>query len=411
MVSRSLLFLLAIAIAPVASAQKYYTYVGNLASDSALIAWGTADGMSTIGRSATSRGEATVRIDGRSLTTRQPWIVIAQLKPDTVYPYEVSLGGRKIGEGSLRTWPANSSKLAFFAIGDWGNASRGQWSIAKAMWTEFQKREASGNPVRFVMSLGDSIYGDLSTFLFGFKHTGDADVDWQGKFFEPYRELIGHIPFYPVLGNHDGNETENRGDLAAFLDNFFFPNDKPARHYSFRYGNLAEFFALDSTMNTTAGPRRAAFFENGPQFQWMREAIPSSKTPWKIPYFHHPPFNAGPRHGASLGDLEHWVRLFESAGVKVAFSGHEHNFQFSEVNARSHGIRFVVSGSGGELRAGDVRGRMRAANIAGWAPQFQFLVVEIDGKTMRITPMGFEPINVRNPEGGSIPMPLVVNLP
>lgn len=398
-------------LASCAAAQTYYSYVGNLSSDSVLLAWGTADGVNTIGRSAPSRGEATVRIDHRTLLSRQPWIVIGNLKPDTEYPFEISLAGKVIGQGSVRTWPATSSKLVFFAMGDWGNGSEDQYAVARAMVSEFERRKNSGNPVRFVMSLGDSVYGDLSNILFGFRHTGREDVDWAGKFFEPYKPLLAHIPFYPVLGNHDGNETESRGDLFTFLDNFFFPGDKPARYYRFNYAGLVDFFALDSTRNTESGPLRSAYAENGEQFQWIKSQMPGATAPWKIPYFHHPPFNAGPRHAASYRDLEHWVRLFQSSGVKVVFSGHEHNFQYSEVNDQSSGIRFVVSGAGGELRAGDVRGRMRASNIAGWAPQFHFLVVEIDGKTMRITPVGPREVSVRNADGGAVTMPLVVTLP
>jgi hypothetical protein len=403
--------LLSFALVSLAAAPKYYNYVGNVDSHSALLAWGTADGVNTIGRSSPSRGEATVRIAGRTLLSRQNWLVVADLKPDTEYPYEISLGGQIIGRGNVRTWPESSNRLVFFAIGDWGNGGPGQYAIARAMWNEFERRASSNNPVRFIISLGDNIYGDVATFLFGYKHTGDEDVDWGTKFFEPYKPLLAQIPFYPVLGNHDGNETESRGDLTAYLDNFFFPGDKPARWYNFRFANLAEFFALDTTRNTESGPPRAAYLESGAQFQWMRQVIPSSKLPWKIPYLHHPPFNAGPRHVANHGNLEHWMKLFEASGVKVAFSGHEHNLQFSEANERSGGIRYVVSGAGGELRAGDVRRSMRAQNIAGWAPQRHFMVVEIEGKIMRITPVGAEKINVRNPDGGSIPMPLTVTIP
>jgi hypothetical protein len=393
------------------SAQQYYTYVGNLAPDSVLLAWGTTDGTNTIGRSSPSHGVATVRIDGKTLTSRANWLVVGNLKPDTAYPYQVLLGEKVIGQGMVRTWPASVTRLVFFVIGDYGTGGRTQYEIAKAMWNELQRRENSANPVRFVLTTGDNIYGDVSTFLFGVKNTGNQDSDWRRKFFEPYREILARIPFYPTLGNHDGNETENREDLTTYLDNFFFPGDRPARWYTFTYAGLAQFFALDSTLNTESGPPRPAFLENGEEFQWMQRVIPASTAMWKIPYFHNPPFNAGPRHAPSYHALEHWVRLFAQSGVKVVFNGHEHNFQFSEVNALSGGIRFVTSGSGGQLRGGDVRSKMRDANIAGFAAENQFLIVEIDGKTMHITPRGFEEVKVRDANGAAIPMPLTVTAP
>jgi tartrate-resistant acid phosphatase type 5 len=404
--------LLCVITAVALAAQTYHTYVGALDANSVLLAWGTTNGKNTIGQSSPSLGEATVKIDGRTLASRANWIVVAGLKPETDYPYEVTLAGKVIGQGMVHTWPEKSNRLVFFVVGDYGTGGRAQYDIAAEMWKEFERRANSGNPVRFVITTGDNIYGDISTFLFGLKDTGDEDTDWERKFFDPYKQLLARIPFYPSLGNHDGNETEDRGDLNAYLDNFFFPSGKPARWYTFTYGgDFAEFFALDTTMNTESGAPRAAYLENGEQFQWLQKVLPSSRALWKIPYFHNPPFNAGPRHAAGYRDLLHWIRLFQRAGVKVAFNGHEHNFQYSNANAESGGVRFVISGAGGQLRGGNVQNRLKQANIAGWSPEHHFLVVEIDGKQMRITPIGNQEIVVRNAAGQVARMPLVVELP
>jgi len=400
--------LLALLLTASAWAQKYYVYVGNLGPDTVLLAWGTADGKNTIGRSSASRGEATVKIAGRSLVSRQNWIVVADLKPDTPYDYEISIGGRSIGKNGFRTWAQRSSKVAFFVIGDWGNASREQYAIAKAMLQEFEKRSGSDNPVRFVLTTGDNIYGDVNNFVFGVKNTGNEDSDWASKFFEPYQGLIAHVPFFPSLGNHDGNESESRRDLAVYLDNFFFPGDEAARYYRFNYGGLVDFFGLDSTTNTESGPPRPAYFEDGRQFAWMKAALAESKAAWKVPYYHHAVFNAGPRHAPSERELKHWVQLFSQTGVKVAFNGHEHNFQYSEVNQRSGGVRFVTSGAGGELRAGGIQNKMSGANMAGWAPENHFLLVEIEGDVMKITPIGAAPIKVLDASGQPVKMPLEV---
>ena len=398
-------------LAASAYAQKFYTYVGSLSPRSVTLAWGTADGVNTIGRSSPSHGEATVKMAGQTLTTSQNWIVVADLKPDTAYPYEVILSGKTIGQGTVRTWAEQDSKLAFFVLGDYGTGTRTEYGIANAMWEELQRRNNSGNPVRFVLTVGDNIYGDINNFFFGIKNTGAEDRDWARKFFEPYQQILARVPFFPTLGNHDGNETENRADLPAYLDNFFFPGDKPARWYEFSYGGVADFFGLDSTMNTESGPPSAQYLAGRPEFRWMQEVIPAAKAPWKIPYFHHPPFNAGPRHAASYRELQHWIELFGNSGVKVAFQGHEHNFQISEANHLSRGIRFVVSGAGGELRTPDVTRKMAKANIAAFSAQNEFLVVEIEGKTMRITPLGYEPIRVTDANGGPVPMPFVITLP
>ena len=394
-----------------ADAQKFYTYVDDLGPDYVELAWGTADGANTIGRSAPSKGEATVHIAGRTLATRANQIVVGDLTPDHDYAYTVSLGGQTVGQGEVRTWAAKSQKLVFFVIGDFGTGQAPQYKIARVMWDEFQRRAKTDNPVRFILSVGDNIYGDIRGILLGALHTGADDSDWADKFYGPYEPLLAHVPFFPTLGNHDGNETEKREDLAAILDNFPFPQSKPARYYKFTYGDLAEFFALDSTKNTETGPARAVYLENSDEFHWMQAEFAKPHPLWVIPYFHHPPFTAGPAHASSYEQLRHWVSLFSASGVKVVFNGHEHNFQVSEANQETSGIEFIVSGAGGELRTGDVRKKMKHANIRAWAEENHFLVVEIEGKTMRVTPLSFETMHVVSGDGSPVSLPITVTQP
>ena len=401
--------LLWLALPPVAFAQKFHTYIGDLGADHVLIAWGTTEGDNTIGRSSKSHGPAIVRIDGKDIPVNDKnWAAIDGLRPDTDYPYEVLVNGRSIGKSQIRTWPEKSDKLRFFVIGDYGSGDSAQRSVADEMIKEFQRRSGD-NPVRFVITVGDNVYGALN-FLLRYNNTGDKDSHWESRFFRPYAALIAKIPFYPSLGNHDGNETENRADLAAYLDNFFFPAHVPSRYYRFSYGGLADFFALDSTANSESGPPRLAYSKDGEQFGWLKTNLAQSRAPWKIPYMHHPPYNAGPRHPAAAQDMEHFLEVFKRNGVKVSFSGHEHNFQFSKKNAETGNIRYVLSGAGGELRTGDVRDAMDAANIEGWAAALHFLSVEIDGREMRITPISPNGMEIVDKNGGKIAMPLRVTL-
>lgn len=389
-----------------------HVYIGDLGSDFALIAWGdTTKGGNSIGRDSTPIGSAQVRIGDRTLpVSDHNWLLVSDLKPDTEYNYEVVVDGKRIGGSRLRTYPTQADKLCFFVIGDYGSGRALQYRIAEAMQSEFDKRRGSDNPPRFILSMGDNIYGEVSVFS-GVKNTGKDDRDWEDKFFKPYQGVINQIPFHPVLGNHDGNETENRDDLTAYLDNFFFPGNNPSRYYEFSYANLVDFFALDSTKNTMSGGPSPAYAADSAQTAWLRQHLAASKAPWKIPYFHHPPFNAGPLHPSAVTVLRHWVDMFVSSGVKVVFSGHEHNFQFTEVSADTFNIRFIVSGAGGELRPADVRSGMAQSHTAGAAAQAHFCVVEIDGKSMKVTPISFQPMAVRDANNNAVAMPITVALP
>ena len=405
----SLLFLLVVAAPAPLAAQKFYTYVGATGTDYVLLAWGSTTGKNTIGRSSKPHGKAEVSVGSQQIAVSdRNWVKVTGLEPDKEYAYSVRLNGTRIGASKVRTWPEKSEKLRFFVIGDYGTGNTNQHRIAKVMAKEME-RFAGDNPVRFLITTGDNIYGTIGLTL-RFRDSGDEDDDWDQKFFRPYAPVIARIPFFASLGNHDGNETESRGDLAAYMDNLFFPSPEPARYYRFSYGGLADFFALDTTTNSEEGSPRPVFLKDGDQHKWLTKNLSESQAPWKIPYFHHPPFNAGPRHPSSRQELGHFMEVFREAGVRVVFSGHEHNFQYSAANAETGGIRYVVSGAGGELRRGDVQAEMPRASIEGWVAELHFLSVEIDGRTMRITPVSDSPLKVIGADGRMIEMPLQVKL-
>ncbi|MDQ2946585.1 MAG: metallophosphoesterase, partial [Acidobacteriota bacterium] len=203
---------------PVAGySQKFYTYIDDLGPNSVELAWGTADGVNTIGRSSPSHGNAIIKIAGRTLSSQLNYVVVGGLEPDHEYTYEITIRDTKVGQGTVRTWAAKADKLAFFVIGDYGTGTKVQYDVAGAMWQEFQRRSKTDYPVRFMLSTGDNIYGNVASFLLGVGHTGKDDADWAPKFFEPYQPLIAQIPFFGTLGNHDGNETESHRDLPAYL--------------------------------------------------------------------------------------------------------------------------------------------------------------------------------------------------
>jgi hypothetical protein len=75
--------------------------------------------------------------------------------------------------------------------------------------------------------------------------------------------------------------------------------------------------------------------------------------------------------------------LFERGGVRVVFSGHEHNFQHS-----SHGgIDYFVTGAGSKVRKGSPHA-FEEAHTRTWSDSAHFLLVTIDGSTMHVEPIG-----------------------
>ena len=144
----------------------------------------------------------------------------------------------------------------------------------------------------------------------------------------------------------------------------------------------------------------------------MRDALTSDEigARWRIPFSHHPPFSAGPKHGPTPGMVERLVPQFERAGTRVVLSGHEHNFQHSSVS----GIDYVVSGAGGKLRTEPPTGFERAGTRE-CAAAGHFLLVDVEEERLVIHPVGdtdgdgsLELIERRTPAGDPVTGPIEI---
>ena len=201
--------------------------------------------------------------------------------------------------------------------------------------------------------------------------------------------MIARIPFYPSLGNHDGNETESRGDLSTLSTTFLSGRRAWTLLPDFVW-RISGFFCSRQHRDLLAGSPVPIYLENGDQHKWLEKNLGESKVPWRFRTSTTSPFNAGPRHPAVAKELNHFLELFKKDGVKVVFSGHEHNFQFSAKNGETGDIGYVVSGAGGELRRGDVRGSMQSSQIEGWGGASSLSAGGDNRKETRITPKSFE---------------------
>jgi 3',5'-cyclic AMP phosphodiesterase CpdA len=121
------------------------------------------------------------------------------------------------------------------------------------------------------------------------------------------------------------------------------------------------FFALESDYPTPA------------QMAWLEKEMASAGENWKIPYFHHPLYSSGKRHG-SHSDLRDVLEpIFLKNGVTVVFAGHDH---FYERTKPQQGVTHFVVGSGGQLRRGNID-RTSAVLAVGFDTDQAFLVAEI----------------------------------
>jgi 3',5'-cyclic AMP phosphodiesterase CpdA len=138
-------------------------------------------------------------------------------------------------------------------------------------------------------------------------------------------------------------------------------------YYSFKAPNEGvRFFVLDSTYPVPE------------QIAWLEKELKGSNEAWKIAVFHHPLYSSGTRHGSDVRLRETLEPLFIKYNVSVVFSGHDHVYERIKPQ---HDIAYFVTGSGGQLRPGNID-KVSDYTAKGFDTDRAFMVVEIAGDTL-----------------------------
>jgi hypothetical protein len=236
------------------------------------------------------------------------------------------------------TLPNKEDALKFGVMGDFGTGKREQYDLGEQMG-----RVHSQFPFQLMITVGDNLYG------------GQRPGDFVKKFEAPYKSLLSAgVKFYASLGNHDSRQ---QSAYALF-------NMDGRTYYTFKAPKQdVRFYALESS------------YLDPTQLQWLERELQNSREDWKIPYFHHPLYSSGDRHGSDLSKRKALEPLFLKYGVSVVFAGHDHVY---ERVMPQQGITHFVVGSSGQLRKGNIdkgTGFTAYAN----ATEQAFLVAEISG--------------------------------
>jgi hypothetical protein len=230
------------------------------------------------------------------------------------------------------------------------------------------------------------------------------------------------------MGNHDTGETigeGGQGDALTLYDNLLvtprFLGARPGRDasitkglfYRFQYGADVEFLCLDTSKDQLLFGKR--MFERDPGRTWMEQAFarPLGSPRWRIPFSHHPPYAAGPQHGDTNSMRDKIIPLCVTHNVRAFLSGHEHNFQCLDSEDPERRVRCFVTGGGGTWREGTpdkaTNGFMHAW---GGNEGTHFLMVTIDGATMRVEPVAVDggPLRLASRQGEKVESPVIVTL-
>ncbi|MGE0711769.1 MAG: metallophosphoesterase [Planctomycetota bacterium] len=285
-------------------------------------------------------------------------VLLTGLTPGTRYSYRLVSGGLPITPRyELRTAPASGVRdFSFLVVGDSGMNNQVQYDIAARMDQE---------DADFFLHTGDVVYpiGGL----------GAAVQEYNLRFFKPYEKLLRRMPAWLVVGNHDLYGLYGQ----PFKDTFTLPPNGGGSlleelYYSFEWGD-AKFVAIEA--NSTF-----QFVQVGAHMDWLRRELAQNTKKWLIVFFHPPLYSAG-QHGDNHALQQVLGPLFESYGVDLVLTGHDHDYErtkaIKDYNQRAGypGLVHVVTGGGGaDLRPVNPTPRTEVAISA-----HHYLRVEISG--------------------------------
>lgn len=215
----------------------------------------------------------------------------------------------------------DSDSLVFAVIGDYGLQGMNERKVADMV--------KSWKP-DFIITTGDNNYytGDfsglvtnISIYYYDYIYNYDAPEEYQcqGKAF---REKINR--FFPSPGNHDNNPNDH---LTPYLNFFTLPGNELT--YNFDWGPVS-FYSLNSLPDDLED-----------QKSWLSEQLALSQKPFKVVYFHHPPYSPG-QHGNN--EKMQWD--FKQMGIDAVIAGHDH--LYARIDKKGDdGVYYFVNGAGG----------------------------------------------------------------
>ena len=177
----------------------------------------------------------------------------------------------------------------------------------------------SWNP-DFIITTGDNNYPDGGETLIAQNIT---------QYYQTYiTNDLSTNRFYPSLGNHDWQDKFPGGDATAYLSYFTLPGNE--RYYEMVKGPV-HLFAIDSDPNEPDGNTSTSA-----QASWLQTSLAASTAPWKLVFFHHPPYSSGQNKSPWMD----WP--FQTWGATAVLTGHDHFYE-----RVMNGIPYFVNGLGG----------------------------------------------------------------
>lgn len=332
---------------PEGTGLRRYPYLQSIEPTSARIAWTSTTGGNGIVRIAESADGPWSEFAAESRLFETTYTAdvedyfafdatVTDLSPNSAYCYEVVEDGEVLARGlSLGTaWEAEDDRtVRILAFGDSGDGSDAQKGLRDQMLTR---------DFDIFLHLGDMAYGS-GTF-----------TEFEAHVFDIYRDLLHEVPAYPAPGNHEYMTEVGQPYLDVYyLWEQALRDTDQERYYSFDYGDV-HFVSLDSNGETLLPAAiDTEDLMDDDMLDWLEADLAASDKPWKIAFFHHPPYTSSERDPNVLV-RNGLLPLLEAGGVDLVLCGHDHHYERTKaikggdpVLHEEGGIYYFVVGSGG----------------------------------------------------------------
>lgn len=202
----------------------------------------------------------------------------------------------------------------------------------------------------FMMDLGDIFMTDK------LPNKSDEAIRARFQLMKDFYGILGGIPYYFTLGNHDGELGYSNFNTKKYRKEYFPEQTPDLAYYSFTSPNSLH-IVLDIFTYTTANPKDDGWqwTLGKAQYDWLKSTLESSTAPHKFVYVHHLLYgNAQSRGGVEIAKYNEWGGLNRDGsegfatnragwempvhdllvknGVDFVFKGHDHIYVKQELD-------------------------------------------------------------------------------
>jgi len=231
---------------------------------------------------------------------------LAELKPDTSYIYRVGDGTHWSSVYQFKTEPLKDVDLnaVIFSDTQSGSSSSYDYSSWKMNLTSAINRE----------------HPDFSVIVGDLVEVGGSQEQWDA-WYSAVQGSLENIPLMPVVGNHDTYMTLHDGAKpTAFTSQLTVPNNGPSglegQVYWFDYGPV-HFVVLDSQGDEKGSQILTT------QKEWLNQDLRATQQPWKVVFFHKPPYPLT-KYRSNSDVKAAFSPILEQNHVDLVVNGHDH---------------------------------------------------------------------------------------